>query len=159
MLKNSASKTNEFDKLNNMKDKLKNSKTLNLSLINKNIIRSNNNSDKNIMKISPRNEKDFVNSESKNTINIKNNINNPNKNIIIIDSNENHTERKDFKYSDSIKDIEQKIIQESDIAVYVQNKDIYNKNPSDMVTSTDKCLESDAHRYNICEVKRYFQIP
>jgi len=56
MSKNSGSKLNEFEKINNMKDKLKNSKTLNLSLINKNLIKSNNNSDKNLIKVSPRNE-------------------------------------------------------------------------------------------------------
>ncbi len=56
MSKNSCTKLNEFDKINNMKDKLKNSKTLNLSLININLIKSNNNSDKNLIKISPKNE-------------------------------------------------------------------------------------------------------
>lgn len=149
MSKNSASKMNEFDKLNNMKDKLKNSKTLNLSQINKNLIRSNNNSEKNMIKVSPRNEKISVNSESKNTINQNNNNNNNNnvnKNIIIIDSNEYDTERKDFHYSDTIKNIEQNILKESEITLYEKNKNVSDKN-SNLVSTTERCFESDPHRY------------
>ena len=147
MSKNSASKMNEFDKLNNMKDKLKNSKTLNLSLINKNIIRSKNNSEKNIVRVSPRNEKIYVNCESKNSNNLNNNNFNLNKNIIIIDSNENDTERKEFKYSDTIKNVEQNMIKESDIELREKNKNVSEKN-SNLNTNTERCFESDPHRYD-----------
>ena len=145
MFKNSASKMNEFDKLNNMKDKLKNSKTLNLSQINKNIIRSNNNSEKNILRVSPRNEIIIINSESKNTYNHNKN-DNKNKNIILIDSNENNIEGKELKYSDAIRNIDQSLIKESDIAIYEKNKNIDDKNYN-LINCTNKCLEADPHRY------------
>lgn len=146
MSRNSGSKMNEFDKLNNMRDKLKNSKTLNLSLINKNLIRSNNNSDKNLIKISPRNEKISVHSESKNVPNMNNNSNNLNKNIIIVDSKANDTETIELKYSDTIKNMEQNILKESDIAICEKNKNNPFKE-SNLISSTDRCLESDHHRY------------
>lgn len=144
MSKNSVSKMNEFDKLNSMKDKLKNSKTLNLSLINKNLIRSNNNSEKNIIKISPRNEIISLNEESKISPYTKNINEVVNKNVIFIDSNVNDTERKEFKYSDTIKNIEQKIIKESDIVVNQKSNKSSDKNIN--IVTFSGFLESDPQR-------------
>lgn len=117
MSKNVKNILNEYDKINSMKEKIKNSKTLNISLINKNILKSQS-SDK-IVHISDSNH------------HIPPTFHNNNNNIIIIEANESNCE--------SPKIIENDIeLKESDMIIELK-KDI---NP----INTDRFNESEGHK-------------
>jgi hypothetical protein len=142
MSKNLSVKINEFDKMNSMKDKIINSKTLNISLINKNLIRSTTNSDKQLVIISPRNETSKKNeSEIINNIiktNFNNNLNAINgncNNLIIVENDE--TERNYFKSINNY-EIQNEIIKDSDVQLFDKDKNVTNS-----MSNTERIPDSD----------------
>lgn len=116
MSKNGINILNEYDKINTMKEKIKNSKTLNISLINKNIFKSQ--SSDNIIHISDSNH------------NIPPTFHN-NNNIIIIEANESNCESPKIIENDTE-------LKESDMIIELK-KDI---NP----INTDRFNESEGQK-------------
>jgi len=143
MSKNSGSKKNEFEKINIIKDKIKNSKTLNLSLINKNMIRSNNNSEKNLIKLNCKNDNKI--NDIIDPMILSNKINHIINKSIILDSNQNEKEIKDSKLTKEINKFETDIIKESDLLIYNKNNTNFIKD-SNIFSNTDRFSESDPHR-------------
>ena len=120
-------KIDEFQKLNSMKEKLINSKTLNISLINKNILKSHN-SEKNPFKKSEKTDIKFITKDSNTIIMDPKNIH---ENFLNIFKNNYEIENQDE-------------IKESDIKINVSlektSKINENENPP---------IESDTQRYLI----------